>query len=579
MQNDVPDEKPILQTKGKDLGMIPFTQIDSLDLADDETLKSKSSLQNPLPICSNLPLVHNIEPDHVKNPSETFSSAFTDDHENLFNDLMCEGADNKSLPSLSTSLDQTEIQTLQCILHAPQESISEPNDADSIAKTPQLAPPLQFATAETTKTTPKVTPNLIQHENVIQSNMVSDENDIMIPQILTPLTDSRDVSCNELRVARRHSFTSQHKNEIIHRREESRSTGNSPETTRRIFNSPKGSENNSMAKKRSKPVVELLSTSQNDLSHKDSCIPPTFKHNPMTKLGGNSVTERFSPRNAEKVWSEYSHNTRPCETSSTTGKLTHGFEESEHIPPPFSDDCITSETTHVPFGGNLNEDLSFDEVLQSYDHYASATGITTRTKPKARNIPFGSPNISINKKRKKDRRRSMTVATIDAATVSAAKEAMISAVSSTPEPSRRRVSKVQQLAREYSRRIKDHQKGHWLKRFSTVTEEAPDEDSLSDKPDWLVFLQKKKSTESNHEEQSNKKSDIDVRKTRSLARLESEQSAMALMEESDLHSIPHSHSTDFELDRVATPDPVELHKKGGLRGWVKSIVVKFGGNK
>ena len=619
----------------KDEEVVPLTRIDSLDSLNDagftcewsEMKQTNSLVFDPPPMFQTesqgeLNQSASVHPSHDNLTKSNGSSEFTDDDEYLFNYLMSEGTSPglSSRSSHSTSLDPGDTQTLQSLLRAPQDSISEP-EGDDIG-TPQLAPPLQFAVLADNNTTPKATPTHKRSWRVKKSNVPSDADNSLVTPTSTPtLSDPYTFTKSKVEkkphsVVRSHSYNSQHQRRIIHRREGSRSSGNSPEGSPSSHRKDKKRPSPSKAKRQSSftkgsiAIIGLVSTTRDDLSLEDSCAPITEQCAVPYQAGNN--TKGIHSQRGPRIMTIYrsGENTPSPVPRRECQKLPSPILADEQLHAPSTaknctgDDSVIDASLNIPFSGNPNEKLSFNEVLQSYDDYASATGKTTRTNAKERKKRSRSPSIPKQEKRKKDRkRRSMTVATIDKATVLAAKEAMISHTSATPEPRRRRVSKVQQLAREYSRRIKDQ--SSWFKRFSTVVEEPSEEETQEVEPEWLKELRKRKKSAGSTQEQDDptpslpKQSELalpleppnsllvepdDTQKASTLAALNPGQSSMALLgqyadSDGSPKRLPRSHSTDNELDRIATPDPFELQRKGGLKGWVKSIVTKFGGNK
>lgn len=569
----------------EDLEPVHLTHLDFLDSVHEENVNDKHRKDQSDSLIFEPPsMFHGSDSENetsLLDSSESHSShVITDYDESLFNDLMSNVVDSEpcSTPksSHSLSLDQRDAQTLQSLLDGSQDSISEPDDATSLG-TPQLSPPTQFAVYEDENLTPKAShcTNLqLGMVDDLSSNLASSGNQFhsvaaessrnLFPEIPVLSTIARHFRKETLKkpssVVRSHSYTSQHRRRIIHQREGSRSSGNSPEVSPKRERKDKKGPISSKTKRRpsftkgSISVVGLISTTRNDLSLEDSYHPI----------------------------------------------LEHNTPESEFTLRAGSPGTATS--VDIPSTGNPNEEMSFDEALHSYDHYASVTGKTARSKAKEKKQQSQSPNMSKKgSKKKKDRRRSMTVANIDAATVLAAREAMVSHAFATPDPPRRKISRVQQLAREYSRRIKEHQKSGWFKRFSTVTEECPEED-LEEEPSWLKTLRDKRRSEGSSQESNDLTPPIPNKQDesgmpvesqlqmwphdskRSSGRLNPGQSSTALMADhvtsDDLSKqLLRSQSTDFELDRIDTPDPLELQRKGGLKGWVKSVVVKFGGKK
>ena len=624
----------------KDEEIVQLTHIDSLDSLNDDSFncewsemnRTSSIIFDPPPMFqtnsegepNQSASVHLSESSHDNMTKSHNSSVFTDDDESLFHYLMSESTTSglSSKSPHSASLDPRDTKTLQSLLHASQDSISEAEDDDS--GSPQLEPPLQFAVFMNDTITPQTMPIYEHSCRMKQSSLVSDTDDSSVaptskPAMLSPATFTKNKKAHS--VVRRHSYNSQHQSRIIHRREGSKSSGNSPEGSPRSHRKEKKRPSPSKAKRQSSftkdsiSVIGLVSTTRDDLSLEDSCVPIT-EQSAVTHPAGNRVKSIRSQR-GPRIMTIYrsGENTPSPVPKRECQNLPSPILTDEQLDVPSTDgnanaplectadDAVISTSLDVPFSGNPNEKLSFDEVLQSYDHYASATGKTTRTNAKERKKRSRSPSMPKREKRKKDRKRSMTVATIDKETVLAAKEAMISRTAATPEPQRRRLSKVQQLAREYSRRIKEQ--GGWFKRFSTVVEESPDEEAPEVEPDWLKELRKRRKSAGSSQDQDDhtpplaKEDELglslvppnrppvqsdDTQKASAIGGLDPKESSMALLGQyADNHGsskhLPRSQSTDYELDRIATPDPFELQRKGGLKGWVKSIVMKFGGNK
>ena len=256
------------------------------------------------------------------------------------------------------------------------------------------------------------------------------------------------------------------------------------------------------------------------------------------------------------------------DTCMSTEEKQYSTEESVVIP------VIESP---LPFCGNPDEELSFDEVLESLDLYASTTGKTAKKQAKEQKIQHRSPSIPRKEKKKKDRKRSMTVASIDTTTIIAAKEAMKIHTSLTPEPPERRNSKVQQLAREYSKRIKEIQKGSLFKRFSSVREEPPEQ---TERPYWLKELQKRRSPEDGRESDVNCTLQTNEQNGAGCT-VHAENYTSGLTRHyspEDSQSLQHTQSeaTNISEDQNNATDPVEHPGKGRLKGWVKSIVAKYG---
>jgi hypothetical protein len=206
-----------------------------------------------------------------------------------------------------------------------------------------------------------------------------------------------------------------------------------------------------------------------------------------------------------------------------------------------------------PYTGNPEEELSFDEVLQHYDNYASSTGKTARSWRVSQ--LSGSPSLPKGEKRRKDRKRSMTVASLDRTTLLAAAEGTFSQPST--ESPKKPHSKVRHLAREYSRRIKDHQ----------MNKHSPVNDKASALPNWLPEIPVEQLVKSSKETTNHPVENLSwmgKKDSRSSPKLHPEQTSM---------TVYHIPPTDFQLQTSPTTN------NKGLKGLVKSLVVKFGGGK
>ena len=193
-----------------------------------------------------------------------------------------------------------------------------------------------------------------------------------------------------------------------------------------------------------------------------------------------------------------------------------------------------------PYTGNPDEELYFDEVLQHYDNFATSTGKTAKSSHVSQ--PLGSPNFQKRERRKKDRKRSMTVASVDRA------DGKLSHLPS--ESPKTPFSKVQNLAREYSRRIKDHQRS---KHFSTVTDEVSSLDNnLS--MEQLVH---------------NSSTERVTPAVEDLTSIDSKSTSSLYQKQTSMTHRFHTPPADLE----------ETQSNRSLKGLVKSLVVKFGGGK
>lgn len=342
----------------------------------------------------------------------------------------------------------------------------------------------------------------------------------------------------------------------------------------------------------------LLHGSQDSISEPDyveSIVVPHIPPPPEFSIveGGNSAQQQTRNR-VERVNDQIASNEKLLDFTNTDQSRGSSLSvRDDGVMSPEDKCCSTQETVvtsstaslDVSFCANPHEKLSFDEVLKSLDHYAFTTGKTARTQGKEKRRQHRSPSIPRKEKRKKDRKRSMTVASIDTSTIIAAKEAIKVPTSLTPEPPERRNSKVQQLAREYSKRIKDIQKGGLFKRFSSVREEPPE---LAEKPYWLRELHKRRSQEDSTENEvnvtqlpneqngagcpehvENHNMVCDTQKARSLGGYYAPKDSPTLQR-------TQSDAANLSPDLTTAIDPVELAGKGRLKGWVKSIVAKYG---
>ena len=409
---------------------------------------------------------------------------------------------------------------------------------------------------------------------------------------VSPTNNEKLISSKKsTKVVRSHSYSSQQRNKIIHQREGSRSSCNSPEVgpiakasiRSTIFSKVK----RHASLNRGSSTAGAINNPRKSSNLEESCIAVGQQSMITEQERQMPSTQHLStPDQCSETNSFYSPNV--FHDSSCQPKV---IKQKWQITPPASPYIPKSQQKKKgvdysacmqehPYDGNPHDELSFSEMLQSYDDYASVTGNTAKSK---QSRVSKSPELS-KKKKKKDRRRSFTVANIDAATIEAAKEAS--------RESSRRPSKVRQLAREYSRRIKDKKS----KRVSTVFEEPENSVTESSEPQWLKDLRlRKKSRESSQEDQDDLTPPIlqhesyitqkykvgqctydDSRRSSTLTKLQSPSQMRKHGCNTKLH---RSQSTDFRFHLEDSPDFSELHKSGGLKGWVKSLVIKFGGHK
>lgn len=261
--------------------------------------------------------------------------------------------------------------------------------------------------------------------------------------------------------------------------------------------------------------------------------------------------------------------------------------------------------------------VSFEDALEDYNRYASETGKTARSAHRQAaevahvlsHSPLPSPKVADGKhgkkekqkKKKKKQRHGYTVASIDADTIREVKKLAERGKTKRNTSD----SKVNQLAREYSRRIKDLNKP--VRRVPTVTEEeTPPGTPEAIKPVWLSDL--------NQRRQQTSLEDI-LDHMRGAG-----QEGGGNVDDEETGSISSNHSTDIpseprpltrplsndnlanldpeDLDRQALQKPYssskplfegaefreeageeEVQKKKRFRGWVRSLAARFGGRK
>ena len=208
----------------------------------------------------------------------------------------------------------------------------------------------------------------------------------------------------------------------------------------------------------------------------------------------------------------------------------------------------------TPYESNPEELMSFDEVLASFDNYASTTGKTTKSTKHSIKVHSQSPEAKRRKQKKKQ--RSQTVANIDVDTMNQVKEELARRnQGERPLAQQESDSKVHQLAREYSRKIKDHQHNRIFKRFSTVVEESslPDFNKMEmTEPVWLQQLKERRKG-------NTKPKDLTLKETEWCHPLDEATSAS---------------KTKINFSDHAEPDD-QQQRKSGFKGWVRSLVDKI----
>ena len=601
-----------------------------------------------------------VTPSSARDDQSEHRYKFTDDDESLFNDLMHTSSgrtaplDYAANGSRNSSFNRTEAQLLQHTLHELQ---NENEESENGLQYLHVLPPEEFAGPpgvfeEDTSVTPKAspfpspslarrwavngldaddvtphsTPNPQRKETLTPANtfiVIPEYNSFASPTAVSELTAPRPS------VVRRHSIGSNFQRAVVHKREGSLSTDNSPNTSPR----PKSKKKTSKEKQKSSSLkrntsfsrenarislVGLVSSSRTDLNempsihtehvddlssvpHRHSLIlPPPDEFGVHNEVFPDTHLEKQDPflesEMATSVSSEHTSDdsressprvehqkveekpSKPLSWFQRQRKHTKASTSSPNISariekePAMDTLKVPSEaaspiTVVAPYEGNPEETLSFDEILESFGEYASATGKS------AKRIDV-SPQPK-RKKGKKKGRRSMTVAAIDANTMMQVKEEI------ARNERKRTNSKVQQLAREYSRRIKDqNSKTKLRKRFSTVVEEPDDhyhEASNGEEPPWLQNLKQKRRfrTVSGQDELSpsdycdaGPQTDYDSRMLGGTIGAEEGHRAQA-----KAATLPRTSSEEgiYLLHKTTDNDM----KKGGFKGFVKNIVAKF----
>ena len=457
-------------------------------------------------------LIDGEHPSHHGHSSEVNCSdvenLFDQHNVNLFSQLMGDDANHDKMLSASPPLNEGDMQTLELLLKVSQESLNDSNM--KYTETPELSPPLEFSS--------------MLEEHVV----TSDHQRVSEGRATKPLSFGPTVSTelqpgrHRRNITRRHTFTFQSQ------QERRKSSG---------------------------------------YSHKEKEELSLKRHSSFNSASSPALGL------AKAVCSEWDMQTLPTSTKESMQETQsqHTLQEQRavlHLPPKLhyahqlqitpslrvekcNKDAECERSIHVcqatPLSGNPEDEMSFDEVLQHYDTFASSTGKTARSTAIKH---FGSPNLLKRPKKKKDRKRSMTVAAIDRATIAAAKQAA-EADSVTFEAFKQstKLSKVHQIAREYSRRIKDHQR-----KYSTA--------SGNESGDTKESLESIQFGDSGHDVMKSTTSESEVEEAGARGQ--------------QYPRLVRTHSVTVGIHETTNP---EIQKKGRLKGLVKSIVVKFGGSK
>ena len=363
-------------------------------------------------------------------------------------------------------------------------------------------------------------------------------------------------------ILRRHSFGSDRKRNAVHHRQESRSMEASPKSTPIVKRNDRTTNESlpvvnvqgdtnfgvSVQAPRDIPTINIESCSESDLTpiqNPDNVIwPPPIE---------------FMGKKNQLIHSN-SHSVSPAMSPDMEGDRNH----DSHVTSDMEKDQITVIT---PYESNPNEILSFTEVLATFDDYASTTGKTTKSSKPTVKLRSRSPEAKRRKEKKK--KRSQTISMIDADTMDQVKEELARRSDDKPSdslkqlPEQKSDSKVNKLARDYSRKIKDHQRSGIFKRFSTVVDDPILSPGMSE-PEWLQQLkeQKKKGKptssftaepEFHHSPEHNPQS------------VPPEVAALT----GSLKRTTKSRFKDYS-------DNDEDHqRKGGFKGWVRSLVDKI----
>ena len=367
-------------------------------------------------------------------------------------------------------------------------------------------------------------------------------------------------------VFRRHSFSSDRKRNTIHHRQESRSMEASPQSTPKVKRSDR-------TRNESLPVAD--NTIQGDLNYNSVQAPHILRDIPTINIESCSESDLTPIQNPDNVilpppieFMDQKNQSSPTSTSPTKSPDVCTNEDDRnhdsHTTSGLEKDQITVIT---PYESNPSEMLSFTEVLATFDDYASTTGKTTKsTKP---TVKLRSRSPEAKRRKEKKKKRSQTISMIDADTMNQVKEELARRSDDKPSdslrlPEQKSDSKVHKLAREYSRKVKDHQRGGIFKRFSTVVEEPLHVPSAGiSEPEWLQQLkeQKKRSTQAKPTSSSTAEPELPEHNLRSVP-----PEVAALTGSLKRTKSRVKDYSDYDEDQ---------HRKGGFKGWVRSLVDKI----
>jgi len=482
------------------------------------------------------------------------------------------------------------------------------------------------------------------------------------------------------KVKRSHSFGTNKRMGILHRRDGSLSTDNSPLPSLKFRAENKtaegsGSVSNLVTKVRQKKLGKgsprssgtAATISKEDLKLPRFEVSPARGESAASSPGAGSTHSLILPPPAEFKGSSPEPPGIASQSLSAVGRETdetgaaekedrsrfsffrfkHGSQKKitrsatpvEYVPNENPPDLVPSAMPPIPqepsqgFPPGREESLvqssssmdlmSFDEALESYDKYASQTGKMAKSAKQARNIREAlkaapaslfppSPSGEVGKKeskknaKKKKKRHGYTVANIDSDTMREVQKSL----ALREEERKSSDSRVHQLAREYSQKIKERNE---VQKCSTVLEEDyfAEEGLLGDssvKPHWVsqLSMMKKRQTTStgNILEVGHFLEDGDEENGRSRSRASGEGLLEPRLLDGDLlgphPSIHHHHHNSDDLVGMDHGDLRGYDAEGGkrhtlshfqqhgvwlqddeeakssrLKGWVRSIAAKF----
>ena len=345
---------------------------------------------------------------------------------------------------------------------------------------------------------------------------------------------------------------------------------------------------------------------QNSSSRKKHESYSRHSPNELTPAHSRSFTtqsslpnEKSSDQSPKTLFWFQKRRKKPKSTSSAEKEKPSQHKHEEPTAP--IPERIKEPITFIPpYDENPEENLSFDEILASFDRYASATGNTTKNRSQGKvNRKTLSPELKPKKKRRDQ--RSLTVANIDADTMKAVREAMErkeSPIQPLPPPTQTK-TKVRKMAREYSRKIKDHHRRGIFKRHSTVPEDQSDSESpvITKDPTWLQDLRERRQSNPSLSSQdeltppavppavlpnSNVVSTAPVGMQRTQDDSEIPLASHSRVEVEVIpksSTLPRLDSSEHSLQSFSNvyldSDSKDKSRGGGFKGWVKLLVGKF----